>query len=90
MSYIDGRHMDPHAGHRDGKCVDIRPVRKDRLQKGVTYTDPQYDREETQRLVDAFRANNENVDRIFFNDSKIIGVHPWPGHHDHLHVHFRK
>ena len=90
MSYADGRPMSPHASHRDGKAVDIRPIRKDRRQLPVSFTDSEYDREETQRLVNAFRAKKDNVDLIFFNDPQIVGVRQWPGHQNHLHVHFRK
>jgi len=26
---------------------------------------------------------------IYFNDPNIVGVKPWPGHNDHLHVGFK-
>src|SRR5215831_4814715 len=48
MSFADGRPMNPHTSHRDGRSADIRPVRKDRLPHAVTIFDPQYDREETE------------------------------------------
>jgi len=89
MSYQDGRPMSPHHAHRDGRCVDIRPIRKDRQNDHVVWQEKAYDREETQRLVYAFQAN-PNFDYIFFNDSHVHGVRPYQGHDNHLHVHFKE
>lgn len=74
-----------HKGHTDGLGIDVRPARADSAQTGVTYQDPQYDREATQRLVDAFYATGQ-VDKIFFNDRKVRGVQPLRDHDNHLHV----
>jgi len=89
MSFADGRPMNPHTSHRDGRSADIRPVRKDRLPHAVTIFDPQYDREETERLANLF-LSNRNVQTVLFNDTSIAGVRQWVGHHNHLHVHFRR
>jgi penicillin-insensitive murein endopeptidase len=88
MSFRDGRHMPPHKSHTDGKCADLRPVRKDRHHAPVSIHDPQYDREETERLVNLLRSN-PNVGTILFNDTSIVGVRHWPGHNNHLHVHLK-
>jgi hypothetical protein len=85
ISWRIGGKMAPHDSHRKGTNIDIRPVRKDRLQKGVVYTSEDYDRENTQLLVDCLRATG-NVRSILFNDNKIKGVVSEPDHDDHLHV----
>ena len=75
--------------------MDIRPLRKDGKNLGVTDKDPAYDREATQKLVDTFTATG-GVEEIYFNDPLIKGVTPDPkGIHDnHLHVrvnpHYRR
>lgn len=89
MSFADGRHMDPHHAHTDGRCADIRPIRRDRRHLPITIFDAVYDREETERLVNLFRSN-PNVQAILFNDTSIAGVRQWAGHDNHLHVHFRR
>jgi hypothetical protein len=89
MSFADGHHMDPHRSHIDGRSADMRPVRKDREPLPVTIFDPQYDREQTERLVNLF-GSNPNVQTILFNDTSIAGVHQWVGHHNHLHIHFKR
>ena len=85
MSFVSGGPMPPHVSHTDGKCVDIRPLRKDGQNLPVTVSDPQYDRDATRLLVSAFLAH-KNVKKILFNDPQILGVTPWPGHDNHLHV----
>jgi len=74
-----------HRGHIDGLGIDVRPARADRAQTGVSYQDNQYDREATQRLIDAFYGTGQ-VSKIFFNDPKVRGVQPFHGHDNHLHV----
>ena len=77
--------MPPHVSHRDGKEVDIRPMRTDRLSAPVNIHDAHYDRAATARLV-ALLLAEPNVHRILFNDQKIAGVMRWAGHDNHLHV----
>jgi type VI secretion system secreted protein Hcp len=88
MSYVDGHAMKPHKSHRDGRCADIRPIRKDRKHLPVTYQSDDYDREEAARLIQLFFLN-PNVEFILFNDSKIPRVKPYPGHDNHFHVKFK-
>lgn len=96
---LSNAQVTPYKGHSEngdhalrGTGIDIRPIRKDGKNLGVTYQDPAYDREATQALVDAFKATG-GVETIFFNDPEIKGVVPdrlppgkGPIHHNHLHV----
>jgi penicillin-insensitive murein DD-endopeptidase len=85
MSQQYGEAYDGHgSAHQDGTGVDIRPVRQDGKHEPVTWRDPAYDRNATQKLVDTLRATGRFGD-ILFNDPEIRGVKPWPGHHNHLH-----
>jgi len=91
MSYEDGRKFigpdgnPEHAGHMTGGQIDIRPVRRDGRQEGLTFENPAYDREATQRLVDMWRATGAVKD-IYFNDPQIRGVSKQKKHDDHIHV----
>jgi penicillin-insensitive murein DD-endopeptidase len=78
-----------HAGHQDGLGLDVRPARADGAELPVSYQEKQYDRAATQRLIDAFRATGQ-VDKIYFNDSRIQGVQPWAGHDNHFHVQLKR
>jgi murein endopeptidase len=85
LSFVDGGAMAPHASHKDGKCVDVRPLRKDRQRTPVNIHDSQYDRDGTRLVIASFLAHR-NVKRILFNDVQIHGVTPWAGHDNHFHV----
>jgi hypothetical protein len=89
LSLEDGAYMAPHYAHRLGRNVDIRPFRKDRHKMPTNIRDPNYDRELTRLLVENLLAH-KNVHRILFNDTKIHGVHKFPGHDDHLRVATRR
>jgi hypothetical protein len=94
VSRRGGGYFPPHAGHRVGMDVDIRPVRRDSRQcrRGVSWRDRAYDRRGTRRLIRSIRAAAQgHVKVIFFNDPVLIraGLTRWyPGHDDHLHVMF--
>jgi len=89
ISRRGGGPFPPHASHRNGLDVDIRPVRGDRREEAVRYQLPAYSRALTQELVNLIRANGVLVvQHIFFNDPQVTGVRRWPGHDDHLHVRF--
>lgn len=80
-----------HSGHIDGLGIDVRPSRREGTEPGpLTYRSPNYDREATRRLIQAFQATGQ-VDKIYFNDPDIgiEGVTPWPDHDNHLHVQLR-
>ncbi len=77
--------MSPHHSHRDGREVDIRPLRKDQQPGPTNIHDPNYDRTATAVLVGLLLAH-PNVHVILFNDATIKGVRHWEGHDNHLHV----
>lgn len=78
-----------HNDHNDGLSIDMRPARRDGAPLPVTYQSDQYDRDATQRLVDAFRSTGQ-VGTIYFNDPQIRGVQPLGGHDNHLHVKLKR
>ena len=89
ISFARGGTMHPHHSHKDGREVDIRPLRKDKGPLPVTIADINYSRDLTNLLVEGVLAHS-NVKSILFNDSKIKGVTPWPGHDNNLHVHTKE
>jgi hypothetical protein len=88
ISLRDGAPFPPHTSHRTGRNSDIRPLRKDGAQRGVTIFEDAYDREATRVLVQTLLMH-PNVKRILFNDLEIEGVNEAQGHHNHLHVETR-
>lgn len=88
ISFANGGRMPPHASHRRGIDVDIRPQRTDGTRAPVNFTDPDYSRENTRKVVVELHKD-ENLDFIFFNDKAIDGVRFWEGHNNHLHVRFK-
>jgi penicillin-insensitive murein endopeptidase len=86
ISFAAGGPMPPHTtGHRLGRNVDIRPMRKDLKHAPVTWRDGAYSRELTQLLVNNLLAH-ANTMFILFNDPDVQGVRPLVGHDNHLHV----
>jgi hypothetical protein len=85
MSFANGAPMSPHKTHRNGRNVDVRPLRTDGKQMPVSITDAEYSRERTKALVELFRED-ANLKSILFNDAHIAGVTHWEGHDNHLHV----
>ncbi|MGA8054434.1 MAG: peptidoglycan-binding domain-containing protein [Burkholderiales bacterium] len=85
ISFARGGHMSPHQSHREGRHVDLRPLRKDKKRLPVTISDPSYSRELTKLLVQSLRAHR-NVKSILFNDTQIPGTTSYAGHDNHLHV----
>lgn len=94
ISLQGGGRFGHHKSHQTGLDVDIRPIRRDGAEAGVTWRDAAYSRDLTRRLIDVIRTNGVlRVQYVFFNDPQIgrwpgITVKPWPGHDDHLHVRF--
>src|SRR5882724_11448177 len=43
MSFKTGAPMSPHTTHKDGKCIDVRPIRKDRKSLPIDISQSQYD-----------------------------------------------
>lgn len=85
ISFPDGGNMPPHKSHRNGRNVDVRPVRSDGANTPVTIHDKDYSRERTTILVETLRSTGK-VRSILFNDKAIAGVTHWQGHDNHLHV----
>lgn len=85
ISRADAFNDKDHGSHLNGLQVDVRPVRKDGLEKPIVWTDPQYDKEATAKLVDLFRTFAP-VKFILFNDTRIPFVKPADRHDDHFHV----
>ena len=81
-----------HQTHRDGRTVDIRPIRKDNKMSPTETTSAQYDAVRTKELVMMIRERHPGVD-IIFNDQALnrAGMtRNFTGHNDHLHVRLPK
>lgn len=75
-----GRHTEPNAP------VDIAPVNKNGNPTG-SWRVKNYSREKTQAIVDLTMVMQPR--RVcLYNDSEIIGCHPWPKHDSHMHFDF--
>jgi murein endopeptidase len=85
ISLAGGVKFDPHEGHQSGLDIDVRPIRKDGLEIPVRWTEPQYDREATAKLIGMFFASGI-IKVIYFNDLKIARVKPRFKHDNHFHV----
>src|SRR5262245_7635027 len=56
--FLGGTMGHRHQTHRDGRCVDVRPIRKDRAKAAVTIADKAaYDREATRLLAQVLRSH---------------------------------
>ena len=79
------------SGHRIGKNVDIRPLRKDKAQMYVSVADAQYDKEQSLALAKIIEAH-PNVRKVFFGDSYVVDntgdkvLLEATKHHNHFHV----
>lgn len=85
ISLADGAPYSEHKGHRSGKDVDVRLLRKDKMESAVTRFDTQYDRDATAQLIRIF-FEFSFVQPIFFNDPSVPRVRPLIRHDDHFHV----
>jgi penicillin-insensitive murein endopeptidase len=85
ISLYDGKKFSGHDSHRSGLDVDIRPIRRDGKQLGVTRFDANYDRDATARLIELFFCL-ARVKLVYFNDISIPGVRSLAGHDNHFHV----
>lgn len=88
ISQADGPKFSKHTSHMNGLQVDVRALRLDGKQAGVVWTQAEYDREATARLVAIFNSH-PMVKKIYFNDSKVPGVFPLVHHDNHFHVEVR-
>lgn len=85
ISLENGGRMPPHSSHQRGVDVDVRPMRSDGREAGVTIHQSAYSRSRTQALVSDFRREL-SIRIILFNDSGVSGVRYWSGHDNHFHV----
>lgn len=77
-----------HRSHRDGRTVDMRPIRKDNVLAATDINSSSYDQDRTRKLVQMIRAKHPRVD-IIFNDRQFIRAgltRRFEGHDNHLHV----
>jgi penicillin-insensitive murein endopeptidase len=88
ISLAGGGRFRPHAIHKDGLQVDIRPLRKDGAHVPVSYFQAGYDKDATMRLIEIF-LGHPAVIKVYFNDSTISGVWPLADHDNHFHVEMR-
>lgn len=89
ISLAGGIQTPDHSSHKSGLEVDIRPFRKDGLERPVRWWDAQYDREATEALIELFRSLAP-VSRILFNGPGIPFVRKADRHDDHFHVELRR
>lgn len=88
ISLAGGVNTPDHGGHKSGLNVDIRPLRKDGLEEGVTWRDSQYDQDGTRKLIDLFRAFAPVVN-VIFNDPDIAFLLKAARHDNHFHLTLR-
>ncbi|HEV3470439.1 MAG TPA: peptidoglycan-binding protein [Pyrinomonadaceae bacterium] len=80
-----------HATHRDGRAVDLRPMRKDGLLAPTEINHASYDPGMTKQLVLLIRAKFPKAS-VLFNDPKLVAqglTKRVTGHHNHLHIQFK-
>lgn len=91
ISRKGGGPMPPHQSHRLGVDVDVRPMRMDGQNLGVTIDNAAYDRATTTALIRLW-WEKAPVQLVLFNDPTIVGAglsRPFPGHGNHFHVRLR-
>ena len=85
ISLAGGATYSGHNSHRSGRDIDVRLLRKDGKELGVTRFDPQYDRDATAQLIRIF-FEFSYIQVIYFNDPTIPRIRPLIRHDDHFHV----
>jgi penicillin-insensitive murein endopeptidase len=91
ISKKGGGPFPPHLSHRLGVDIDVRPMRKDGQNQGVTIDDAEYDRALTTELINLW-WENAPVQAVFFNDTTVIAAKLSQfvkGHGNHFHVRLR-
>jgi hypothetical protein len=92
ISRHGGGNLPPHASHKTGVDVDVRPFRSDGQPLPVTWRDAGYDRAQTLSFIRMVRQMHPGV-IILFNDPVAVrqGLsRSWRGHDNHLHISFRR
>ena len=88
ISLAGGPANKDHKSHKTGLEVDVRPLRKDGRQVAVTWSQIEYDKEATAKLIDLFRTYAP-VALIYFNGPDIPFVTKMIKHDNHFHVKLR-
>jgi peptidoglycan hydrolase-like protein with peptidoglycan-binding domain len=91
MSRRGGGPFPPHASHRDGRDVDLRPLTNNGRNEPTNIDAANYSHALTRELILLIREEL-NPEVIFFNDPLTIQeglTRRAAGHHNHLHVRFR-
>ena len=91
ISKRGGGPMPPHQSHRLGVDVDVRPMRTDGQNLGVTIDNAVYDRAATTTLIRLW-WEKAPVQLVLFNDPTVVAAglsRPFPGHGNHFHVRLR-
>ena len=90
ISLKDGGPFPPHASHRFGNDVDLRPFRKDHQMLPENISTSTYSHALTKEFVELVRKEFPKT-TIFFNDPNLVAggmtTHV-PGHDNHLHIRF--
>lgn len=88
ISLENGGNISGHASHERGVDVDVRPMRNDGREGPVTRFQGAYSRDLTRELIREFRAQIPTR-LVLFNDLRVGGTLPWPGHDNHFHFRMR-
>lgn len=91
ISRKGGGPFPPHATHKDGLDVDMRPLTNNGINEPTNIGAANYSHEQTRELILLIRGNF-NIELIFFNDPLTIReglTRRAKGHGNHLHVRFR-
>ena len=91
ISRKGGGPFPPHATHKDGLDVDMRPLTNNGINEPTNIGAANYSHEQTRELILLIRGNF-NIELIFFNDPLTITeglTRRAKGHGNHLHVRFR-
>lgn len=88
ISMAGGVDTPDHGGHKSGLDVDVRPLRKDGLEKPVRWSEAEYDKEGTAKLIELFRTFAPVV-VVYFNGPDIPFVKKLEDHDDHFHLTLR-
>lgn len=88
ISLPGGKKTPDHDSHMSGLEVDVRPLRKDGLEKPVFWWDAEYDKNSTAKLIEMFRTFAP-VAFVLFNGPDIPFVRKAKNHDNHFHVKLR-
>jgi hypothetical protein len=90
ISRKGGGEFEGHSSHKNGREVDVRPLRRDNRLDPVSVGEIAYDSIRTEELVKLILSRHPKA-TIFFNDQRLINkklTKQAAGHHNHLHIRF--